>query len=449
MCFKSKLGFSFDFILRSKLSFMFEYVLLVLAFIVLAFSIYFKESIYSYKYVLESFFDCDLSSIAFLELQGIDCGSDEWGKKLTELYRDILKLDMVRGYYELDNGLGGAPIPDLIKVQNKYFNDASKIISNTTLSYNTTSSIFSVNNLKLVKGKVLNDDDIKKRLDQYGYGYIALYLGNNFVNEDIPLGTVYYMSDDYKHDYPFVVEGVLEDSVDFITYESCYGDMDFSISPVVNADNLFVTINDYGMRFADSQDSANLAAGLLSGSGIITINQDYNYDDLRQEIKTFEKKYNAKIVCRSMGNVFDLSYKNMTVYIRMLNKIFYVLVITSGCFIICMQVIRIVNNKKNYGVLISNGADISDLTGIELIELFIKILFTTLIGSAISYCIIFVFFGYGNGRAVELAVKKMLLTNVLWKSSMINALILSISSVIPVFFVSRLVPSELLKEEIK
>ena len=175
---------------------------------------------------------------------------------------------------------------------------------------------------------------------------------------------------------------------------------------------------------------------------MIIFNENCDVEEIKGKIID---KY-PNVVFKSISTEIIKSEYNSKQIVLVLEKMFYIFMLVSITSIVCIQIVSIIKNLKDYGILLVNGATIKDLIIIELFEMIIKTVLALLVSSVITYIIIYVIFGFGILQVDVMTLKTMLVTKVIWKSLLIILIIVITATIIPIMTLFKLRPNELIRK---
>ncbi len=405
-----RIRFCIDFISKRILGFFMEFTILVLGFVTISFAIFMLEAREEFKDKLLKILNADLNNVYIFDVEGI---YDE--ESIINIIDSVRDIEGVKGLFGCSYG-GGAPVKELIDLQNSKLDNKE---SASFEGYYSMPDILDICDVKLESGKKISYEECKTKSEDYWSG---VYLGYNYRDSGVDIGNVFYMNTK-TYTIPFEVLGILgKDTV--LPNNLCFGEYENYQDSWINMNDSFLIIDEY------------------SPDVMIIFNENCDVEEIKGKIID---KY-PNVVFKSISTEIIKSEYNSKQIVLVLEKMFYIFMLVSITSIVCIQIVSIIKNLKDYGILLVNGATIKDLIIIELFEMIIKTVLALLVSSVITYIIIYVIFGFGILQVDVMTLKTMLVTKVIWKSLLIILIIVITATIIPIMTLFKLRPNELIRK---
>ena len=406
--------FTIDSIARKKLRFFGEVFILFVCFFMLTVGVFMKEQSKYYRKSLENVLRYGIENTGILNIK---YESGDVVRFFNEAY-DSPYISSIGVF-----SIGGTDIlPELSAIQQEYLQglQGQNLMDNYIEMYYISPTLLNLCNLKLTDGEIVTDTEDK------GEYWSGLYLGSAF--KDIPVGTVYtYQGGDETAVYE--VLGILEEGTAWISrsamgtgYEGTTRGSDVLDYYVILVSN---TAYDY--------------------SGMFSVNESSSFDEAREYLYETAEKYNIELNIGSLATEVEQSERASSNMQRLFFRIFFLMSITAVICIISFQIVSVISRTKEYGILYATGAGISDITGITVIEILLKLIIAIIASMGVSIRFIPYFFSEGDGS--DEIIKQLLFENV-YPTVFAVGFILTVTAVlVPLIYINRLSPVKLLTGE--
>ena len=403
--------FTIDSIARKKLRFFGEVFILFVCFFMLTVGVFMKEQSKFYRKSLENVLRYGIENTGILN---INYESGDVVRFFNEAY-DSPYISSI-GVFSIG---GNDILPELSAVQQKYLKGQHSL-KNFTEIYYISPTLINLCKIKLTDGEMVTDTEDK------GEYWSGLYLGSAF--KDIPVGTVYtYQVGDETA--VFEVLGILEEGTAWISrsamgtgYEGTTRGSDVLDYYVILVSN---TAYDY--------------------FGMFSVNESSSFDEAREYLYETAEKYNIELNIGSLATEVEQSERASSNMQRLFFRIFFLMSITAVICIISFQIVSVISRTKEYGILYATGAGISDITGITVIEILLKLIIAIIASMGVSIRFIPYFFSEGDGS--DEIIKQLLFENV-YPAVFVVGIVLTVTAVlVPLIYINRLSPVKLLTGE--
>lgn len=192
----------------------------------------------------------------------------------------------------------------------------------------------------------------------------CVYLGADF-KQTIPVGTIFKDSEGFND---LQVMGYFKKGASIIRQDVAYGKSGDDNTVEWSLDDKFViaVYSDYGFS-----SNKNIIASRIPAT------------EFREKVKQYANESEGidVVVVTLEERLQDMRNKNKAAY-ACYNQLFIILMIISIIMIMCFQLLSIAENRKIYGIFLTNGCDTKDIIWIMLIETIIKFILSFVIAMA-------------------------------------------------------------------
>lgn len=340
-------------------------------------------------------------------------------EKLTELQKELYELPEVQSIG--DYGVAAIPydgVAELRDIQNKN----SKQTSGDMQWFEFLSispSLFQLCQVEFPDYEVTETE---------GEECHKIYLGNNF--KEIPIGTVYKCQLSEKLTLTYVVAGILPRGSEWISEDTIYTNETMELDYTYSLDNMAVVVGD----------------SVISNTWIYTISKDAKLDEVKEKIEAIANQYDINMEFASLEKIFEKKESSNRQITKYTESFFWFVTITTIVIMLCIQLSNIVSRNREYGIMYANGAGTRDLLWIMVLENAIKLLLG--LGLSIGALKIVIKNTYSlKGEYWMSMANKILLEYTLGKVCCAMLVLLVVISVIPICFICRMKPMELIGGE--
>ena len=257
-----------------------------------------------------------------------------------------------------------------------------------------------------------------------------LYLGNNL--SEIPVGTEYHFSGaigtDHELNVTYIVQGVFEKGAVFIDPRLLSQTYDLlSEECAYNLDNMVIA----------QSDSSR------SNWFFYTVNDESSVEVVNDEIGELAKETGWPVITASASEIMRGRQEKTMEVSRMVIDLLIIVVLSNIIILSCLSVSSILGNKSEYGILQANGYGSYQLSLIIVIENAVKFAIATVLGCFMAKKVISLY-AFWDIETMEYVFNDIFMNYVLWKVLLIMAVLIVVSSVVPVIVINRLKPVELI-----
>lgn len=271
-------------------------------------------------------------------------------------------------------------------------------------------------NISLYSGELL--EELNQDKDCY-----YLYLGYNL--KEVPLGTQYtipFAENGEKKEAKVIVKGILSKNTEYINSNvitNTNTNTIISDECSIHMDNYIMVVNNhyYSNTFMYSVDSL------------------YDIEQIDEQIDSIAKRNGLKVNLAHVSEIFKEKKESSHKLLKTILQLLSISTIVSITIMICMQVLLILNNLSEYGILCANGYRIKDISYMLLIENFIKTAIAYFVAVYLSAKIIL--YSFSTYADVQYVFYDIFYNHVIIKVGVISVLIAIVSSIIPVFVLRK------------
>ena len=230
-------------------------------------------------------------------------------------------------------------IPELYEIQRSHKTNNDMFIEVICVNLNSSNLC----DLKLKSGDMpekLNFDKQDNKNTEY------LYLGAEY--ENIPIGTIY--DTEYCN---YIVAGILDDSQRWIDQSLLYG----------------FDINTVDFTFDCSYSIHSVSAGLPFTSDIwICASDNYTIEQTIEKALNLTEKHNINVTYTTLQSSYERATSDWITINSILSKLIIIVCFSCIMMMICFQLIQILTDKREMGIMMSVGFSISDIWIIMLVK---------------------------------------------------------------------------------
>lgn len=317
-------------------------------------------------------------------------------------------------------GGNGSRLKQLLKIQNTYGNPhqgyGEDQLECLYIQYNLIGA-FRFDLLEGVKPEELS----------FGKNEIALYLGNHF--KEVPIGTKYEIKDESGQiRYTYKVAGVLKKGAKWLEEENLYQAETLKVSNLVPLDNLVVMVmnDDYG--------TYHWAYSLEDG---------FSFAQGEEKLRELAKECGIEISLGTVSGTMKEVQSNNKTIINYVLELFIMVCLVTFVVLVCIQLVNILNDLKEYGILYANGMSVKELMNILFLENVIKVLLSFLLSLAICYMLLQKCFPVYS-EYVLVQAQDIFLKMTSWKMALVAIVLMVSSSIIPMRTLSKMQPVEMI-----
>lgn len=394
-------------ILRRKKSVFYTILLCIISVILIYFAVYvYKDNIYCQE-TIDQLLAGGISQTGLM-----NCENPGFDEEYEIFMKEVFQLDEIEGVGAIQMPtIGYWGLYDILDIQLNYFTPIptfQKYIDNGCIyCANVENTHIKSLNLELESGELISDINQPRNV-------FYLYLGHNLRN--IPIGTEYDIGDNTK----LVVKGVLKEG-----------------SRLLNRDVLKSDTGFYSEYCYYSLDNYVVVVTTRSNSGLwyFQYKDGVEFQEAKEQIEILAEKHGYNYVFGNGKKIIEEKI-NAT---RELNKtildLLVIALIVCISIMACMQVMMIINNLSEYGILCANGYNIGTICRILILENTLKMVVAYLAGTWISSKLISYAF-------VRIDMIQPVFHEIFWGSSiylvaLCSVGIIIISSIVPVVMMSR------------
>ncbi len=399
----------FDSIIRRIKSVLWTIVLCAISIVLIYFAVYiYKDNVYC-KENADKLLSGGINNTGLLScINGLE--NDSLDTFRNELY----------GLEEIE-GIGATQMPgpgyfgleDIYKIQSKYMAD---LYDNGSKDWmyctNIENTFINALNIELESGEFVSDIN---QPDNVTY----IYLGYNL--RDIPVGTEYNISTrNGEISIKLIVKGVLKKDSRMIN-----GDM-FSNTDGFYSETCFTQLD-------------NVVVAVLNHSSsdlwLFQYNENTDFETSKKKIEEVAEKYGIDVMVGNLSNIVEEKENTTKELNRTIIDLLVIAMIVSISIMICMQIMLIINNLSEYGILCANGFSIKDICIMLVLENIIKIAIAFIVGTFASWKLIL--FSFAGIEEMMPVFNDIFFEYSILHVGLCSLGIILISSVIPVIMMSR------------
>jgi hypothetical protein len=339
----------------------------------------------------------------------------------AEFYQEIKQSDVIE--CAGTTVLGAANIfPELIEMQKDYI----KRIPNSWVTPGvasqqvyTTPDMLKLFGARLQAGDWVTDEELEDMYQQKCYGF---YLGSAY--KDVPVGTRYVNEDGWTA----VILGILADDTVWLSDSLTKGDYAYNTDASIDMNYMILEVS-------DSIGSSMLFYSVADG---------YTMEEGREEIQSIGRKYDMSFYgMNSIEDKIQSAESDMDIQKQLFLRLFVLMVIVAVISLSKFQMVSILNQYYEYGVLLVSGAGMSDIGGMVLVETLLKFLAAYFLSAASSTLIIVRIFTNTYGAKISM-IRNVLLYYASWRVLLIGLLVMLLATIIPIIKLLCTKPVELL-----
>ena len=175
----------------------------------------------------------------------------------------------------------------------------------------------------------------------------------------------------------------------------------------------------------------------------------YSINDLKNEMSILGRKMNYTLAVKNFKIIFDtIGFKNKT-FVNYIKQILYIIMITVIVLQVSMQVVHLLENFGNYGILYANGFSAGDHYFIFLIQNILKGIIAFFIALGAGYLILEFMYTDIVSRYTMRILYNVVLKYILWKVALCAFTIAIFTAIIAIVLFKRKSPAVLIKESKK
>lgn len=399
-----------DSMIRRIRSVLWTIVLCTISMVLIYFAVYlYKDNVY-----------CKESADKLLS-GGIDhtgllsCMADLYNDRIDEFREELYALEEIKGVGATQMpGSGYFGLEEIHQLQSEYVDMAKVDVVGADHIYctNIENTFIRSLNLRLENGEWVSDIRQPDNL-------VYLYLGYNL--KDIPIGTEYHISTaNGKINVTLVVKGILEKGsrmIDGSIFANTYGF--YSESCYTQLDNVVVAVQ--------TESHTDL--------WLFQYDEHTEFVTVKKKIEEVAAKYGIQVMVGNLSNIVEEKENATKELNTMIIDLLVIAMIVSISIMICMQIMLILNNRSEYGILCANGFGIRDICIMLALENVIKIVLAFLVSTFISWKLIV--FSFADTEEMVPVFHDIFFGYSIFYVGFCSLGILLISSVIPVIMMSR------------
>ncbi len=175
----------------------------------------------------------------------------------------------------------------------------------------------------------------------------------------------------------------------------------------------------------------------------------YSMNDLKNEMSILGRKMNYTLAAKNFKVIFDtIGFKNKT-FVNYIKQILYIIMITVIVLQVSMQVVHLLENFGNYGILYANGFSAGDHYFIFLIQNILKGIIAFFIALGAGYLILEFMYTDIVSKYTMRILYNVVLKYILWKVALCAFAITIFTAIIAIVLFKRKSPAILIKESKK
>jgi hypothetical protein len=372
-------------------------------------------------------FQKNLSNIGYIYYDGEIEASSQEKKEFVEEIKQLDCIDNVGDWHIDSMNIADTDtsscISQIMKLQmNKKLEDGISDDEQSTLEMITINSGgWNLFNINLSSG-----DEPERQFEVYDDVYGLLYLGSRLkgiadVGDRIEIYNQVYVVAGFLEPGSIIADPYVKDVNKFSLYTTM--PLDYEVVNVYN-DSYYGT----------------------SDSFYFSVNDGYTYKDAKENLTILIEKMNVDAHISNISSVIDNVEREMLPVNRYLLQILVVVGLTACIVLTCFQVMNILIQKSEFGILYSSGVGLKDMIIITFMENLLKF-----IGSMVVLVPFFTVVALKCFSIVTYAAKcniyQVLVHNVIGQVILIGVLIASISSILPVVLICGYSPVELMGDK--
>ncbi len=423
MTLKSRIHFTLYFLSKRFFRFIVQLAVMVAMFFLLFVVLYMHDLSYLGRRSMEAVIDAPLRNAGSMRLDFT--GDDRDVGKRNEFLRRLYDEEYITGVGCYMAGSFGPLFPELCDMQrnkadqNNYADFAGFGFS--SMAYYTDPSVMKMMRIQLLEGSIEEEEYIS-RLDESDC--MGIYLGYSY--RDIPAGTEFTSEDGHLK---CRVLGILEKNSQWLSQNVLSGDYLYNSNLSVVLDDLYLVV---------------LPVEYMGSPGFVCFDDEITFQDGILRIQALADEYGLRISGESFDNLADQSEKQ-EIYERLLLLVLFVIMSVIFSVVVSkLQIVFILNNRFEYGVLMASGAEMKDMIILVFLESVIKWVCSMLISLMIGA--VFVVKRYGLSMDYWNIMLHTIVHFVLWKYVLITVITSAVSTLFPILYIRRMSLIELFRE---
>lgn len=323
-------------------------------------------------------------------------------------FKRIKELDCIQSIAGFSTGAGDNEWRNELKdIQNKnkatWKNEKYVLQASGSSQFVFTSCI--AGTLELVDLKFQSGGIVKENDKEMGAYY--LYLGSDY--SDIEVGTRYYAQ---EWDCDVIVAGILDKGQFFMSEDMIY-DSDEMTDSVYSTDC---------MVFQEVPEGRESETAIM-----FTVSTGYSMEEAIEEVKKVLKEFELPFLTFSLKEGFETGEEKFNDMFGIIKELMAMVSLTIITIQSCVCISNYLGKKRYYGVLYSNGANNKDIIKILLVENLIIFASAFAIGVSMGIYLL-----KDTEIMIDVFIKYILL-----RTSMMMIMILTVSVIVPVIYISR------------
>lgn len=419
MTFKNRIQFTIYFMCKKPFRLIFHVVMMtgicMLLFVVLCM----HDLSYSARRSMESTLEIPLDQVGTILIE-----VDDDNSKRTACIQELIDQPYVKALGNCLAGSFGNAYEELAARQNSLVKDRYEYwdfigLPNQPMCYYTNGSVMEAMGIKLYAGSIVSEQRLRELINN---GYTGIYLGYSY--RDIEVETEYE-----SQQGKCIVLGILDENSTWLSQNVLLGDYQYNSNLSVELDNLFLV--------AEPIEYLGIPA-------VIGFHGEKNFDEGMVKIQEIAEHYNVHVYGESFDVLASRSEDKDRRTRLMLAILFVALSIVFILLLAKMQILFIMSNRYEYGVLLASGADLTDLCKMIIWEVVFKLIIALPIATLIGF--LYVIKQYGIGEAFLHTVLHVVLHVTMWKYLLLSGITATLAVIGPVFYIRRINPVTLLAE---
>lgn len=305
--------------------------------------------------------------------------------------------------------------PELYEIQSKGKDCYFSVYEGCTTILTINSNIFELCELELGKGNYPSELDFSDKKVSY------LYLGSAY--SSIPIGTKY----NNESDITYIVAGIMKDGQRWIDPKLIDGisnqDLDYTI--------------DCTYAVIEIQNSRVSTNGMW-----ITANDGYSIEEAIEAAYEIGDKYGLKIRYATMKNRYEESCSDTLLLMSYLGKAFGIILPAIILMMIVMQIVSIMLQLHDYGIMCSMGFSIKEINIILIIKNFVMSILAFVIAVPIVLKIESTWFD----EEIQYIIKTVMINDALPWSIGILLVTIIVTSITSVTVMGKYTPVQLMRK---
>lgn len=269
-------------------------------------------------------------------------------------------------------------------------------------------------NISLYSGELL--EELNQDEDCY-----YLYLGYNL--KEVPLGTEYtipFAENGEMKKAKVIVKGILSKNTEYINSNV------ITNTNAIISDECSIQMDNYAIVVSNHY---------YANTFMYLVDSKYDIEQIDEQIDLIAKKNGLKVNLAHVSEIFKEKKESSRKLLKTILQLLVISTIVSITIMICMQVLLILNNLSEYGILCANGYRIKDISYMLLIENLIKTAIAYFMAIYLSAKIIL--YSFSNYSDVQYVFYDIFYNYVIIKVGVISALIAIASSIIPILVLRK------------